>query len=140
MKWRLRGRALITALNREQSSNTRYLLRKKNKDRTGFQSVKYYFSSSSASFWGVHSNKIIPGYPGFLEVDNGIEKIFSETQSPEFGISNLRSSQIAVASLSGFKDNQISHGSASVDGLTSCMCFLITLRKEPCAQRCSCSF
>ena len=66
-----------------------------------------------------------------MEGASGIVKTESETQDPESGISNLRSSQIAVASLSGFRDNQISHWSRNVGELILYRCFLMTLRKEP---------
>ena len=82
----------------------------------------------------MHSKTINPGKPGglrALEDDSGIVKIDSETQDPEFGILNLRSSQMAVASLSGFRDNHISHGSCDVAGLTPCIWFLMTLSKDP---------
>lgn len=89
------------------------------------QPLKMYFSSSSTtSPTGVHSNTIIPGKPGgrgLLDGVNGIVKTESETQLPESGISNFRSSQIAVASLSGFRDSQISQGSRNVDELVFCI-------------------
>lgn len=82
---------------REQSSKTRYFLS---------------ISSGTPSI-GVHSNTSIPGYPGSLESllgERGIEKIASDTHSPESGTLNLRSIQIAVASLSGLTDNHICQG------------------------------
>jgi hypothetical protein len=94
----------------------------------------YFSSSSTTSPTGEHSNTIIPGKPGareLLEGASGIVKTESETQDPESGISNLRSSQIAVASLSGFRDNQMSHESRNVGEWILCIYFLMTLRKEP---------
>jgi hypothetical protein len=145
-KWRFVGKDVITSLNREQSSRTRYFLQMRNKCEILRGNIKllqtYLSSSSTTSPTGVHSNTIIPGKPGVLEPlegDSGIAKTDSETQDPDSGISNLRSSQMAVASLSGFKDSQMFHGSRNVEWLIFCTCFLMTLRKDPCAQRCSCS-
>jgi len=59
---------------------------------------------------GVHSNIMTPGKPSEEEAllrDSGIEKTVSDSHQPDAGTSNLRSNQMAVASLSGFIDSHI---------------------------------
>ena len=100
---------------REQSSKTRYFLHPTSQRKNDRQDNKqsYLSISSRTPSIGVHSNISIPGYPGSFEAllgERGIEKIASDTHSPESGTLNLRSIQIAVASLSGFTDNHICQG------------------------------
>jgi hypothetical protein len=99
---------------------------------------KTYFSRSSViSPNGLHSNTIKPGYPlvdGPATEETGMEKTDSEAHDPEAGTSNLRSSHMAVASLSGFIESQICQGSFSVDGLRVLTCLRMTSRNDPCAH------
>jgi len=100
-----------------------------------------HFSRSSViSPKGVHSNTIRPGYPpGPLADDNGIENTVSFDQVPEMGTSNLRSNQIAVASLSGFIESQMFQGIFNAEEFSDLICFLMTCKNDPGDQRSSCS-
>jgi len=145
MKWRLTGSAFTISRSLEQSSKRRYFL------NTGVYLVTHdnrkrgqaYFSrSSETSPRGVHSKMISPGYAAVVElreVDRGMENADSVTHEPECGMSNLRSIQMAVASLSGFRESQISQGRLRVDELTLLTWARITCRKDPWAHRSSCS-
>lgn len=118
--------------------------KKKRSVSTTFRKIspeKTYLSRSSViSPNGLHSNTIKPGYPpveGPASEEIGMEKTDSEAHDPEAGTSNLRSSHMAVASLSGFNESQICQGSFSVDGLRVPTCLRMTSRNDPCAHRSS---
>src|SRR5882762_983732 len=103
--------------------------------------MKYNLSISSVTpSSGVHSNTMRPGETGGEAPPDarGIENMFSVYHRPEAGTSNLRSSQIAVASVSGFIESHICQprGCTFEVRLT---CLLILWRKDPSAQRRSCS-
>lgn len=100
--------------------------------------------SSSTPSSGVHSNMMTPGYPsaviGGLDA-TGIENTVSVSHCPpEPGTSNLHSSQMAVASLSGLRDSHIRQKLDDGDFDDLDLRTERTIwRKEPCAQRRACS-